>query len=621
MKQPVRIGNAQAFWGDRGDAAAEMLAREPDLDYLMLDYLAEVSMSILATQRERDPDAGFARDFVDVVRSLAPYWSAGGRCRLIANAGGLNPRGCADACRAALEAAGCRSLRIGIVTGDDVVEIVRAAANDSAAQEFRNLDTGTAINEVAGRIITANAYLGAAPIVEALAAGADLVITGRVADPSLVVAACVHHFSWTDDDLDRLAGATVAGHLIECGTQVTGGISTDWLDVPDPAHIGFPIVEVADDGSCIVTKPHGTGGWVTELTVKEQLVYEIGDPANYISPDVTVSFLTLRVEQLGDDLVRVSGARGNPRPDTYKVSATFRDGYRSAGLLTVFGRHAVEKAGLCGELVLQHVREAGFDLRDSVIECLGSGACAKGIVGSLTGGDRDDESDRFIETVLRVAIEADTRDAVERFSRELMPLITAGPQGTTGYAEGRPRVHPVVRYWPCLISRDTVTPRVETISNAETPNREAVAYGAVRAANAVQASKTDRLPSDRHHARSLSDAPLTLYDIACARSGDKGTNANIGVIARGDGIWEFLQDWLTAERVAAYFSPLGIESVARFELPNLGALNFVLRGALRSTLRTDAQGKTLGQILLEMRLPAEAVCKIPVDERSLATRQ
>ena len=379
----VRIGNAQAFWGDRSDAAAEMLAREPDLDYLTLDYLAEVSMSILAMQRERDPAAGFARDFVDVVRSLVPYWSSGGRCRLIANAGGLNPRGCAEACREALAEAGCRSLRIGVVTGDDVLEIrSHRGRRFVLARSFAISIPAPRSVDVRDRLVTANAYLGAAPIVEALADGADIVITGRVADPSLTVAACIHHFGWSDNDLDRLAGATVAGHLIECGTQVTGGISTDWLDVPDAAHIGFPIVEVADDGSCIVTKPRGTGGCVTAMTVKEQLVYEIGDPENYLSPDVTVSFLSLTVEDLGNDRVRVSGATGKPRPETYKVSATFRDGFRSAGTLTIIGRDAVAKARRCGELVLQRVREAGFELRDSIVECLGSGDGAGGIVRS-----------------------------------------------------------------------------------------------------------------------------------------------------------------------------------------------------------------------------------------------
>jgi len=595
----VRIGNAQAFWGDRGDAAAEILALEPELDYVTLDYLAEVSMSILAVQRERDPQAGYARDFVDVVRSLVPYWSSGGRCRLIVNAGGLNPHGCADACRTALEEASCRSLRIGVVTGDDVLDVLLATGDGPASSKFRNLDTGTAINAVSDRLVTANAYLGAAPIAEALAAGADIVITGRVADPSLVVAACMHHFGWSDDDFDRLAGATIAGHLIECGTQVTGGISTDWLDVPDLGHIGFPIVELSSDGSCVVTKPRGTGGQVTELTVKEQLVYEIGDPANYLSPDVTVSFLSLLVEDLGDDRVYVSGAIGSPPPATYKVSATFRDGFRSAGTLTVIGRNSVEKARRCGELVLQRVAEGGFELRDSVVECFGSGS----------------------ETVLRVAVEAESRPAVECFARALMPFITAGPQGTTGYAEGRPRIHPMIHYWPCLIDRNAITALVEVIaydghadefesgwlgSSAASPQRSAI----LGARSAGPQSPVEPANKTAQH------GTIALYDIASARSGDKGNNANVGVVVRHPSAWDFLYIWLTAERVAEFYSDLNVESVNRFELPNLGTLNFVLRGVLRRSLQTDAQGKAFGQKLLEMPLPADAAHLIPVDPRS-----
>jgi hypothetical protein len=587
MSTVVRIGNAQAFWGDRSDAAADMLTRAPDLDFLTLDYLAEVSMSILALQRERDPQAGFARDFVDVVRSLAPWWSSGGRCRLIANAGGLNPRACADACRAVLEQAGCPSLRIGVVTGDDVLDPVRAAAADPSSHEFSDLDTGAPISDVADRLVTANAYLGAAPIIDALAAGADIVITGRVADPSLAVAACVHHFDWARDDFDRLAAATVAGHLIECGTQVTGGISTDWCDVPDPAHIGFPIVEVADDGTCVVTKPQGTGGCVTEWTVREQLVYEIGDPARYLSPDVTVSFLSLQVKDLGHDRVRVTGAQGQPPPETYKVSATFRDGFRSAGTLTIVGRDAVDKARRAGEMVLQRVRDAGFNLRDTLIECLGSGDCASGI-------PRFQAHDP-LETVLRVAVESESRAAAERFSRELIPLITAGPPGATGYAEGRPRVHPVFRYWPCLIPRTACAPSFDVIHTVGP---------APPAASSPAPSASHRTPIPPPPRSRTAHKPATLYDLARARSGDKGTSANVAVIARNPDAWEFLRTWLTPERVADYFAPLGLDGVERYELPNLHALNFILRGVLRSSLRTDAQGKALGQILLEMPLPA-----------------
>ena len=604
QKQTVRVGNAQAFWGDRTDAAAEMLAGEPDLDYLTLDYLAEVSMSILAMQRDRDPAAGFAREFVDVVRSLAPYWSAGGRCRVITNAGGLNPRGCADACRAALAEVGCRAMRIGVVTGDDVLERVRAAGKKASPPVFRNLDTGDSIDQVTDRLITANAYLGAAPIVEALANGADIVITGRVADPSLTLAPAIHHFNWNKHELDRLAGATVAGHLIECGTQVTGGISTDWLDVPDPAHIGFPIVEIANDGSCIVTKTRGSGGCVTETTVKEQLLYEIGDPENYLSPDVAVSFLTLAVDELGNDRVRISGATGKPRPEKLKVSATFRDGFRAAGTLTIIGRNAVAKARRCGELVLERVRESGFQLRDSLIECLGSGDATNGLHVS-----KQQQPTIFAETVLRVAVEADSRDAVECFSRELMPYITAGPQGTTGYAEGRPRVHPVIRYWPCLIARDAVAPQVEIVSTTQSVANAphlATSISPVRSST-KPLSDTSQLSAP---AVFQSRRPTHLYDIAIARSGDKGSSATIGVIARNPDQWEFLQTWLTADRVAKYFANLAIDSVERFELPNLRALNFVVHGALRRSLRTDAQGKALGQLLLELQLPDAAVRKI-----------
>lgn len=591
----LRIGNAQAFWGDRADAAAEMLAQEPELDYLTLDYLAEVSMSILAMQRERDPEAGFARDFVEVIRSLVPYWITGGKCRVIANAGGLNPRGCAEACKRALEEGGCRSLKIGVVSGDDVLEVLRSTKGDAPARGFQNLDTGAAIGEVRDRLVTANAYVGAAPIVKALADGADIVITGRVADPSLVVAPCIHHFGWRGDDWNRPAGATVAGHLIECGTQVTGGISTDWLDVPDVAHIGFPVVEVADDGSCVVTKPRGSGGRVTAMTVKEQLVYEIGDPGNYLSPDVAVSFLSLEVDDLGGDRVRVIGAVGKPRPETYKVSATYRDGFRAAGTLTIIGRDAATKAHRCGELVLQRVREAGFELRETVVECLGGSS-----------------ANISTEVVLRVAVTSDSREAVERFSRELIPFVTSGPQGTTGYAEGRPRVHPVFRYWPCLIERDQVQSRVEIVASTNQASAERLRFSATARVcpatnHPTQTPSTGHIaPSNRGDRQRLP----SLYDIACARSGDKGIGANVGVIARNPDAWEFLQTWLTAERVSEFLSPLGVESIERFELPNLGALNFVLRGVLRQGLRTDAQGKAIGQMLLEMQLPADAVRSI-----------
>jgi hypothetical protein len=443
----VRIGNAQGFWGDATNAAATLTATAPDLQWITLDYLAELSMSILARQRQRDPSLGYARDFLDVVRSLIPSWRDGRKLRIVTNAGGLNPRQCAIASRAMLREAGCGHLKLSVVSGDDVLPQIMAGG------AFAHLETDAPIDSVRDRLVTASAYLGAAPIVEAIHLGADLIITGRVADPSLTVAPAIAAFGWQPDDFDRIAGATVAGHLIECGAQVTGGISTEWLKIPDPARIGFPIAEISEDGSCIITKPAGSGGRVDFLTVKEQLLYEIGDPANYLSPDATVSFLTLAVEDLGNDRVRVSGATGGPPPRRYKVSATYRAGYRAAGTLTIFGRDAVAKARRCGTIVLDRLRDVGCAPARSRVECLGSG-------DAVPIGPWEHDA---METVLRIAVADPNRQTVEHFCREMSPLITAGPPGVCGYGEGRPAAHEVFGYWPTLIDRSAVQPIVEMI--------------------------------------------------------------------------------------------------------------------------------------------------------------
>ena len=588
----IRVGNAQAFWGDRPSAAMEILAQEPDLDYLTMDYLAEVSMSILALQRERDPSLGYAQDFVEVVRGLAEYWAADGKCRLIANAGGLNPLECARACIAALELAGCRSIKVGVVGGDDVLAALLTSDPDSG--DFQNLDSADSFNTVRDRLVTANAYLGCEGIVEALQAGADIVITGRVADPAMVVAPCVYAFGWETTDWERLAGATVAGHLLECGTHVTGGISTDWLDVPDPTHLGFPIAEIKSDGSCIVTKSEFSGGWVTTETVKEQLIYEIGDPDQYLSPDCTVSFLGLEVKLVGCNRVEVRGAQGRPRPETLKVSGTYRDGFRAAGTLTVFGPQAVMKARRCGEIVLQRLQEAGHVYRDAIVECLGNAESVP-IVNSA------ERSDALAEIVLRMAVESDSKAAVEQFSREMIPLVTAGPQGTTGYAEGRPRVHGVIRYWPCLIDSKLAQAFVEFVSSVDRQSdrdKPAVwppAYGRFPQVSSLE------FPFKK--SMMLSDAQC-LADIAYGRSGDKGTGANIGILVRSLQNYDWLNRWLTAERVWDLFHPIGVTSVTRYEMQNIGGFNFVVKGILRRGLRNDAQGKALAQALLSMPINA-----------------
>lgn len=447
MTKMIRIGNAQGFWGDSPDAPARLVSQQRDLDYLTLDYLAEVSLSIMAMQRSRDPEAGYARDFLGVIASLAPLWKDGVQTKIVCNAGGLNPEGCARATLAALAEHGIADKKVALITGDDVLPIIKA---DPDCETFRNWESGQPVSEVVGRLTTANAYIGADAVAEALAMGADIVLTGRVADPSLTLGICRHEFGWRADDYNRLAAGTIAGHILECGTQACGGISSDWLDMPDPAHIGFPVVEVSADGTLVVTKPAGTGGRVTEGTVKEQLLYEIGDPANYLSPDCRVDFTTLHVKELAENRVEISGATGGPPTDTYKVSATHSDGWWAQGLLTIFGRDAQAKAQRCGEIIFERLKDAGCEFDRTNIEVIGANAIVKGAV----------EAPPLLECMLRVSAAAPDRDTLRRFSQELAPLVTSGPQGTTGYAAGRPKPSPVFAYWPCLIARNLV--KVET---------------------------------------------------------------------------------------------------------------------------------------------------------------
>lgn len=439
MEKVLKIGNAQAFWGDSPGAPARLVQQQPDLDYLTLDYLSEVSMSIMAIQKEKDPLAGYAQDFIDVVRSLVPFWKNGSKVKVICNAGGLNPLGCAQACADVLQKIGVK-LNIGVVSGDNVLDVLL---------EGDHLETGESLSAVRDRLVTANAYLGARPITEALSKGADLVITGRVADPSLTVGPCMHHFGWDEKAYDKIAGATVAGHLIECGTQVTGGISTQWLEIEDPAHIGFPVVEISEDGTFVITKPPGTRGKVNEQTVKEQLLYEIGDPDRYISPDAIVSFLSLKLTPDGADRIFLSGAVGKPPPLTYKVSATYRNGFKAEGMIAFFGKDAVKKARKCGEIVLQRVKDAGYILQKASIECLGSGDIVPGVFGEKTD---------LLECILRICIADERKEAVEFFTKEIAPLVTSGPQGVCGYTSGRSHVRPVFGYWPCLIPTELVSP-------------------------------------------------------------------------------------------------------------------------------------------------------------------
>ncbi len=447
MREPVRIGNGCGFWGDNTDAPVA-LAETGRLDYLTLEYLAELTMSILALQKQRDPQAGFATDFLDVLPRLLPSVAAG--MKIVTNAGGMNPAACAARARAILDQAGMRDLRVGVVSGDDLLP--RLDELLAAGHSLAHLDTGEPLSAVRGRVVSANAYLGSPPIVEALRQGATVVVTGRIADAALTVAPAMYEHGWASADWDRLAGATVAGHLIECGAQATGGLWCNWQET-DLALVGYPLAAVAADGSCEVSKPEGSSGAVNVETVSEQLLYEVGDPAAYLTPDVVADFTSVTLTQAGPDVVRVSPARGRPAPDRLKVSIAYRGGWSASGTLVLAGPGARDKARRCGEMVLARLRRAGALPEHHLVECLGAGDSLPGVLPAAEPP----------EVVLRVAVRDARRAVVERFSRELAPLVTSGPPGVTGYTTGRPQVREVFAYWPALIDRRAVEAKVALV--------------------------------------------------------------------------------------------------------------------------------------------------------------
>lgn len=443
----VRIGNGCGFWGDNLDAPIE-LAKYGRLDYLTLEYLAELTMSILALQKQRDPQAGFATDFLDVLERLAPLMKEQPRLKIITNAGGMNPAGCAAKARAILDKHGLADLKIGVVSGDDLLP--RLDELLSSGQPLINMDNGAALATIRPRVVSANAYLGARPVVSLLEKGAALVITGRIADASLTVAPAVFEMGWDWSDWDRLSSATVAGHLVECGAQATGGLWCNWQEAPDLANVGYPIADIGLDGNFFLTKAEKGGGAVNKETVAEQLLYEVGDPSAYLTPDVVSDFTSVQLREGERDIVHISGVRGKPATDSYKVSIAYRDGYTASGQLTIVGPQAPHKARRCGEMIFARLQRAGVEFEHQNVECLGAGDAVPGVLSS---------SAEPPEVVLRVSVRDSRRAAVERFTRELAPLVTSGPPGVTGYATGRPNVREVFGYWPALVAKSAIQPR------------------------------------------------------------------------------------------------------------------------------------------------------------------
>jgi len=451
MKQTIRVAAGQGFWGDLPEAPVRQVEEGP-IDYLMLDYLAEVTMSIMQKQKARDPNAGYAKDFVPLMKRILPACVERG-IRVTANAGGVNVRGCAEAVRqVARELGFAGKVRIGIVTGDDIMDRLDGFLADGI--ELRNMDTGEGLATVRDRIQSANVYLGAWPMVEALNQGAQIVITGRATDTGLTLAPLIHEFGWSADDWDKLAAGTIAGHIIECGAQASGGnCQFEWRNIPDMANVGFPIAEASADGSFVITKHEKTGGRVNLPSVKEQLVYEMGDPHEYITPDCVADFTTIRLEDSGKDRVRVYGIKGRQATDSLKVSISYTAGYKAVGTLVYAWPDAYDKAQAADKILRARLERLGLKFEQVLTEFVGANATH----GPLAGNPSPDAA----EVQLRVGVRGSDRSSIERFTKEIAPLILTGPPAVTGFAGGRPKVEEIVAYWPALIPKEVITPTVE----------------------------------------------------------------------------------------------------------------------------------------------------------------
>ena len=573
----LRIGGASAFWGDSNEGVAQLVDKG-DCDVLVFDYLAELTMSIMAAARAKNPELGYATDFVGALAPVLGRIAARGT-KVLSNAGGIHPQACARALRKAADAAGVR-LRIAVVEGDDLLP--RQAEVQAAG--VREMWTGAPLP--AG-LTSMNAYLGAFPVVAALERGADVVITGRCADSALALAALIHHFGWQPTDYDRLAAGSLVGHILECTTQTTGGLYTDWWRVPGWDDMGYPIAECDADGSFVLCKPPATGGLILPTVAAEQMLYEVTDPANYLLPDVTADFTAVTIEQVGENRVRLAGARGRAPTPTLKVSGTWIDGHRMSTTLTFVGADAPVKGRRAVEAVVTRARRmilaAGMaDFGEVCIEVLGSE------IPSYGGSARPDAR----EVVVRLSVRhADSR-ALNLLSREVAPIGTAGASGTTGFS-GRPKASPVFRLFSFLWPKTQFDLTIE-VDGERMPVDPPGPAPAWSASAGTRYGPVAIPPGER--------VELPLSAIAVARSGDKGDVAHVAVIARRPEFAALIGEQITESAVAAWFAHLARGTVTRFEVPGIHAYNFALTQALggggAASLRNDPLGKTFGMVLL-----------------------
>jgi hypothetical protein len=580
MRSEVRIAAWAAFWGDTNRAARQVLD-VPDVDYLVSDYLAEITMALLARARTKDPQAGFVPDAVQALASLLPEIHER-QIKVVTNAGALNPAACARAIQSAADEAGVR-LRVAAVEGDDLLP--RLA--EIMSGQPRDMFTG---QPVPRGVSSMNAYLGARPIAAALDAGADIVVTGRCVDAAVVLGPLMQEFGWSDEDYDLLAAGSLVGHIIECGPQTTGGIHTDWDAVPGWDDIGYPIAECRPDGTAVITKPEGTGGMVTPATVGEQVLYEIGDPGAYVMPDVVCDWRDVTLDQEARDRVHVSGARGSAPTTSYKVTATHVDGYRAMTTYMFSGAEAAGRARRAGKTLIARtsrlLAEDGYEpLSESSVEVIGA--------GDTFGPDGRDDS--AAEAVVKIGVRHPEKEALEIFSREYAPMGLVA-QGLAGVFAGRPRVAPVFRIFHLLVDKQA-TPVTVLLGDERLPVRVASGTDDARLS-------TETL-GDVAAAGDEETLAVPLKAIAYGRSGDKGDKANIGLIARRPEFARIIHEQVTTERVASFFSHYLSGEVERWEVPGLHAVNYLLDAVLggtggTSTLRFDPQGKSYAAMLLTL---------------------
>ena len=592
-KESIRIGGASGFWGDSSLGAPQLVA-DGQIDYLVFDYLAELTMSILAGARLKKPELGYATDFVSVAMKAVLKEVVAKGIRVVSNAGGVNPHGCAAALVALAKEQGI-DLKIAVVSGDDVMPLIPALRE--APVPVRELQSGAPMPR---QLLTANAYLGAEPIKAALDAGAQVVITGRCVDSAVTLGVLMHAFGWHSMDYDKLAAGSLVGHILECGCQATGGLFTDWDTVPDWPHIGYPIAECRADGSFVCTKPDGTGGLVTPAVVSEQMLYEVGDPAAYILPDVVCDFTQVTMCQLAPNQVEVRGARGHAPTDSYKVSATYMDGFKIAAQLTIVGLDAVAKAQRTGEAMVQRTSEmldkaALGPYTATNIEVLGAESCYG--PHARAAGAR--------EVILRLSATHAHKDALGLLAREVAPAATSWSPGTTGAGGGRASASPSIRQYAFLLPKALVSASVQiggtTIPIAPSPAPTIATPEHVSTPTAARAA-AHRASGDTSGTHDTVSVPLIR--LAWGRSGDKGDISNIGIIARTPALCGLLRTQLTAQAVAAYLAHLVKGRVTRYEVPGIHAFNFVCEQALdgggMTSMRNDALGKGMAQILLSM---------------------